>query len=59
MKKSKAPYSLFVGIDISKGKADAALLQVFPDRSRKDKMSARKSEWVFPNLLLVSFIRLF
>lgn len=42
MKKSKAPYSLFVGIDISKGKADAALLQVFPDRSRKDKMLRKK-----------------
>ena len=42
MQKSKAHYTLFVGIDISKGKADAAVLQVFPDRSRKDKMLRKK-----------------
>ncbi len=42
MKKSKAFYSLYVGIDISKGKADGAILQVFPDRSRKDKMLRKK-----------------
>lgn len=42
MKKSKAFYSLYVGIDISKGKADGAILQVFPDRSREDKMLRKK-----------------
>lgn len=42
MKKTKAVYSLYVGIDISKGKADAAVLQVFPDRSRKDKLLRKK-----------------
>ncbi|MEY8258631.1 IS110 family transposase [Erysipelotrichaceae bacterium 66-17] len=42
MKKSKAFYSLYVGIDISKGKADAAILQVFPDRSRKDRLLRKK-----------------
>ena len=37
MKKTKPLYKLYVGIDIAKGKADACILQVFPDRSRKDK----------------------
>ena len=37
MKKSKPLYKLYVGIDIAKGKADACILQVFPDGSRKDR----------------------
>lgn len=37
MKKTKSSYKLYIGIDISKGKADACFLQVFPDGSRKDK----------------------
>lgn len=42
MKKTKVSYTLYVGIDVSKGKADAAILQAFPDRSRKDKMLRKR-----------------
>lgn len=42
MKKTKPLYKLYVGIDIAKGKADACILQVFPDRSRKDKILRKR-----------------
>lgn len=47
MKQSKSKFQLFVGIDIAKGKADAAILKVFPDQSRKDQFPRKKVRFSF------------
>ena len=35
-------YELYVGIDVSKGKADAAIISVYRDRTIKPKLLRKK-----------------
>ena len=49
-------YELFVGIDISKGKADAAILQVSNLRSVKPKFLRKKLSFKFTRSDVLSFL---
>ncbi len=49
-------YQLFIGIDISKGKADAAILKVFDSRSVKSKFLRKKLSFTFTKSQVTEFI---
>ena len=57
MKKAKPECIAYVGIDIAKGKADAALLLVYPDRSRKDQMRRKRIKVEFTKSSVEDFRR--
>lgn len=57
MKKAKPECITYVGIDIAKGKADAALLLVYPDRSRKDQMRRKRIKVEFTKSSVEDFRR--
>lgn len=52
----KSIYSLFGGLDISKGKADAALLLVYRDRNKKPKFLRKRISFKFTKSEIDNFL---